>query len=136
LAAVLAGCLPVGSECLDDFDCGGNLACTRNGECVPENSLVFTQIFWTYNGVAPRPDDPTTCGNVADLTVTFRDIDISDDLSFHPVTCNLGRITYDRMPPRFDEVSLIAHDSGGRRLDSATRPLQSAENIIMIDLQP
>ena len=52
------------------------------------------------------------------------------------VDSDCGGATYDKMPPRFDTVSINAHDVDETVLDSAVSNLQPGENVIDFDLTP
>ena len=134
----IAGCFSVDEpgECVSDDQCGSGNACTRTGECVATSSLSSTLVNWTINGVAPTPADPSPCAGIAELEVIFDDHTSHTSTGYSPVTCSLGRVFYDKMPPRFDTVSLVAYDNAGRRLDWASASLSAGENIVTLDLRP
>lgn len=139
VAIVLAaGCFSVDEpgECVSDDQCGAGNACTRIGECVAASSLSSTLVNWTVNGVMPTPADPSPCAGIAELEVIFDDHTSRTSTGYSPVTCSLGRVYYDKMPPRFDTVSVVAYDNAGRRLDWASASLSVGENIVTLDLRP
>jgi len=128
----VGGCFPSGSQCEVDSDCGGSFQCTRTHECV-DGTLIDARLTWTIGGVTA---DATSCAGVDHMEITFTDTATNDGTTYSPVPCALGLATYDKMPPRFDNVSLGAHDASDRILDSATRSLQPGINQLAFDLTP
>lgn len=106
LAGMLAGCVLGGARCDSDADCDGAL-CARNGECA--GAVVFVRALWTVDG---QPPTEARCAPHPWLSVTFED-DGYDRLTYEPIRCTLGQITFDRMPGRYDRVELVARDAEG-----------------------
>jgi hypothetical protein len=109
---VLGGCVLGGTRCESDGDCDGEL-CARNGECTSE--LVFVRAVWTVGG---QPPTEASCAPHPWLSVTFEDRDYDEGLTYEPIRCTLGQITFDRMPTRYDEVELRARDAEGELVTS------------------
>ncbi|GAB4542380.1 MAG: hypothetical protein Tsb0020_54800 [Haliangiales bacterium] len=118
-----------GAPCQDDSDCGDSL-CTRTGECSVE--VVSVILHWTLDGRAP---DEQSCAEVGQLSVVFEDQEVERELTYEPVRCTLGRIYFDRMPSRFDRVTLRADDPSGRLLDERTVSLGRRGIEVMLDLR-
>jgi hypothetical protein len=133
---ILAGGCLRGEHCRQDADCGSEAECTRTQECVEAGSALRVVVRWTVNGVAPTPSAPEPCRSIAELEIRF--LDPGGDLeNYLPVPCPLGRATYDKMPPRFQSVELIAYDRDEDELDSVEEPLApSGATDVLIDLNP
>jgi hypothetical protein len=110
--------------------------CARTGECVAESNIVDIRIDWTVNGQTVTPTSDAACRDIDKLSVTFVDLRTDPDVSYYPVPCNLGRITYDKMPGRFDRVELTAWDDRDRELDRQSSPILLGDNNIEMNLQP
>lgn len=140
LVLVLAsplGCLAGrGDECSSDVDCSDDGECTRTNECVPDGSALRVVVRWTVDGDAPTPARPEPCAPVGELEVRFHDPRAEGE-NYRPVPCELGQTVYDKMPPRFDSVEVVAYDPAGDTLDSAEEPLaESGETDVLVDLSP
>ena len=122
------------AECKTDEQCAG--VCTRTGECVAESNIVDIRISWTVNNTVVSPASDAACRDVNMLSVHFVDFRTDPDVVYRPVPCNLGLITYDKMPGRFDRVELTAWDTSGRELDRASSPIVAGDNNIEMNLQP
>jgi len=132
-----AGCLGgAGVECSSDSDCpAGREECTRTGDCVKAGSAIRVEVHWTVNGEAPTPSQPEACAEVGELAVTFSAPAPAQPQSYRPVPCALGQTVYDKMPPRFESVELVAYDRSGNVLDSAEdRLARSGETAVQFDL--
>jgi hypothetical protein len=133
----LTGCFPVageGGECVVDQDCGSGFSCTRTRECV-DGTLIDARVRWTI-AAAAASDASCAGAGIDHLSIAFADTATDDRTTYSPVPCPLGMATYDKMPPRFDTVSINAHDSSDSVLDSAVDGLQPGENLIDFDLMP
>ena len=132
----LTGCFPLagGDECTVDEDCGSGVSCTRTHECV-DGTLIDARVRWTIDGATASETRCTSAG-IDHLSIGFADTANDDRTTYSPVPCALGLATYDKMPPRFDTVSINAHDADDLVLDSAVDGLQPGENIIDFDLMP
>ncbi len=129
-AVVAAGCDGGGGPCRTDADCAGE--CTITGECVPEGASLFVRIEWTFGGQAPTPGDKSSCGEVAELEVTFRGGGAQQ--GYRPVPCDAGQFTATKLPPGFDTAIVIAWSETGGELGEVSRPLDSSgETVIEID---
>lgn len=133
LAACLAG---TGEECVADADCASDGECTRTGECVPDGGALRVVVRWTIAGQAPSPPRPEPCSPIGELEIEFRDPG-GDPEDYRPVPCDLGRATYDKMPPRFESVEVVAYDPAGERLASSEAALEPrGESDVVVDLVP
>lgn len=141
MALALSACLSapgdgLSGECVRDSQCGGQV-CTRTGECVAESNIIDVTVNWTINGAAVSPTSDAPCSTIDDLSVTFVDYSGGrQNIEYSPVPCNLGRITYDKMPGRLDAVRLTAWDFSGYALDEVERSLQLGINSVDVDLRP
>jgi hypothetical protein len=125
----LAGCLlGGGGRCESDADCNGDL-CARSGECTSE--LVFVRASWTVRG---QPPTEASCAAHPWLSLTFEDDDFGDGLTYEPIRCTLGRITFDRMPIRYDQVVLVAEDVNGAVVTSRRSAIEPPGLMITWDL--
>ncbi len=124
----LSACF-TGAPCQDDSDCGDS-QCTRTGECSIEVLSVILR--WTVNG---QPPNEESCARIDQLSVVFEDAQVERELTYEPVRCTLGRIYFDRMPSRFDRVTLRADDRGGRLLDEHTVSLDRPGTEAALDLR-
>jgi hypothetical protein len=88
--------------CHQDADCGSNLVCARDGECLASTAVRIIHVNWTLKGL---PASETTCVHAPSLAITFGDT-VGDLFGFAPVPCKAGRYTIDKMPTRFDHVEL------------------------------
>ena|GEM_PF-2702601 len=123
-------------ECNTDSQCGDGFSCTRTAECVEIARLSSTRLTWTINGITPSPADSTACNGIGELEVDFDDSLNGLGTGFAPVPCANGQVYYDKMPPRFDSVTLVAKDNAGRRLTSESAVLREGENVVALDLRP
>ncbi|MCG8423869.1 MAG: hypothetical protein MJE77_38725 [Proteobacteria bacterium] len=130
---VTSACLPRDPDCSVDSECATGRECTRNGECVLAGTLISVRITWTVHG---QPPDEALCAPVGEFAVKFVDTDTRENLVYRPVPCTLGLINFDRMPPRFDKVELIAYSARDRVLDRASSPLSSPADEVDFDLTP
>ncbi len=139
LTALLASaCFTVtdGGQCSVDDHCGSGFSCTRTAECVATSQLSSTRLTWTVDGVTPSPSDVTPCAGIAELEIIFDDSFNGLATHYAPVPCNLGQVFYDKMPPRFDLVILVAKDNAGRRVDRKSASIRPGENVVDLDLRP
>ena len=99
--ALLAGCPDNTSppECTDS-SCGADV-CARDGECLPASEVRMVKTTWTIDGAAASP---TTCASTPDLHIYFKSN--QDSFGFDPVPCDQGQFFVDKMPLRFDFVTL------------------------------
>lgn len=100
-----------GFGCHVDTDCGSNLVCARDGECLATSAVRIIHVNWTMNG---QPASDATCVHAPDLAITFSDPN-TEQFGFAPVPCKAGRYTIDKFPTRFDTVELVRESeySGG-----------------------
>ncbi|HWN68165.1 MAG TPA: hypothetical protein VNM90_11040 [Haliangium sp.] len=126
--AALGGCVLGGGRCESDVDCNGDL-CARNGECA--SALMFVRATWTVGGAPPTE---ASCAAHPWLSITFEDRDYEDALTYEPIRCTLGQITFDRMPTRYDEVELRAQDADGDLVTSRRSAIQPPGVMIDWDL--
>ncbi len=127
--AVWSGCLIAAEPCSDDGDCDRGV-CARTGECT--TSPIAVRLRWT---VAESPPTADNCRTVESLAVAFDDRQLQDSLRYFPVPCYLGQIFFDRIPGRFDivTVEVVDNDAVRRRMRF---PVTSSEFEITFDLQP
>jgi hypothetical protein len=141
LALLATGCLSaegdgLSNECVRDGQCG-TLVCANTGECVAESNIINVTINWTVNGEAVSPQSDRPCASVDEFSVKFLDLGGGgQNVEYSPVPCNLGRITYNKMPGRFDAVRVTAWSFSGYSLDEAQASLQLGQNTIDLDLRP
>lgn len=137
LVAAAPGCLAgEGEECTDDADCADDGECTRTGECVADGAALRVVVRWTVGGAAPTPSQPEPCAPLSELEVRFHDPGAEPE-QYRPVPCPLGQVIYDKMPPRFESVELVAYDGSGDEVDSAEEPLEPrGETAVDVDLSP
>jgi hypothetical protein len=136
LAGSLTGCLAgTGDECTADADCSRDGECTRTGECVPDGGAVRIEVRWTVNGVAPSPSSPEPCAAIGELEILFLDPG-GEEENFRPVPCDLGQSVFDKMPPRFESVEVIAYDEDEGVLDSTEQELAAGDSVVEVDLVP
>jgi hypothetical protein len=125
-----------GEACTTDADCSRDGECTRTSECVPDGTAVRVTVRWTVAGQAPSPSRPEPCAGVGELEILFHDPGAGEE-NYRPVPCALGQSLYDKMPPRFESVEVVAYDPSGEVLDSAEEPLAAGdESDILVDLSP
>jgi hypothetical protein len=128
MLAVLGGCVLGPGRCESDTDCNGEL-CARSGECA--SALVFVRVVWTVGG---QPPTEASCAAHPWLSVTFEDHQYEDELTYEPIRCALGQITFDRMPARYDEVEIQAEDSDGALVTSHRSAIEPPGVMIDWDL--
>ena len=135
--AMLSGCLSgTGEDCISDADCSADGECTRTGECVPDGGAVRIEVRWTVNGAAPSPSSPEACAGIGELEILFQDPG-GEVENYRPVPCDLGQSVYDKMPPRFEAVEVVAYDEDDAVLDSAEQSLNAnGDSQIQVDLIP
>jgi hypothetical protein len=133
----LAGCLSgEGESCVSDVDCASDGECTRTGECVADGAAVRIVVRWTVAGDAPTPSEPGPCAAFGELEIRFHEPD-GEPLAYRPVPCELGQAVYDKMPPRFQSVEVVAYDPAGDVVDSVEEPLaESGPSDLEFDLSP
>ena len=131
------GCLAgEGEQCSTDADCADDGECTRTGECVPDGAAVRVSVQWTVGGQTPTPAAPQPCEPFGDLEIVFHDPG-EETTSYRPVPCELGQAVYDKMPPRFESVEVVAYDPAGDMVDAVEEPLSAgAESAVQVDLTP
>jgi len=102
---------------------------------VTAGSALRVVVRWTVNGEAPTPSQPEACAEVGELAVTFRAPAPTQPQTYQPVPCQLGQTVYDKMPPRFETVEVVAFDRAGNVLASAEERLaRSGETAVQFDL--
>ena len=142
LALALLGAAPAclageGEQCSTDADCSDDGECARTGECVADGATLRVVVRWTVAGQAPTPSAPQPCAPVGELEIRFHDPG-QESVGYRPVPCALGQAVYDKMPPRFESVEVVAYDpSGDQVLDTVEEPLAaSGETSVLVDLAP
>lgn len=98
--------------CEVDPDCGSAFECTRMHECTPVGTSLAVRVVWTIDGEAPTPE-LCMVHEITEMSLTFIDREEDNAPKYSPIPCPLGRIFFDRVSPRFDQVSLYAHQSDG-----------------------
>lgn len=133
----LPGCLAgEGEPCATDADCAADGECTRTGECVADGAALRVVVRWTVDGQAPTPAAPQPCAPLGELEIVFHDPG-QETTSYRPVPCELGQSVYDKMPPRFESVEVVAYDDSGDMVDAVEEPLSaSGETSVLVDLSP
>ena len=133
----LPGCLAgEGEPCATDVDCSDDGECTRTGECVADGAALRVVVRWTVGGQAPTPAAPQPCAPFGELEIVFHDPGQSTT-NFRPVPCELGQSVYDKMPPRFESVEVVAYDPSGDVIDAVEESLDdSGESSVLVDLSP
>ncbi len=131
----LPGCLAgEGEQCASDVDCSDDGECTRLGECVADGAALRVVVRWTVGGQAPTPAAPQPCAPFGELEIVFHDPG-EENTSFRPVPCELGQTVYDKMPPRFESVEVVAYDPSGDMVDAVEEPLAATgETSVLVDL--
>jgi len=130
LVIVPAGCLTPGSDnCRLDSECPGE--CANTGDCVPAGSTRFVRIHWTVHGATP---DETSCSPIAELEVAFSGD--GDGSSYRPVPCEVGQITFTKLPAWFDTVEVSAWSEAGILLCRFEAAIAEPNLVMSIDLQP
>jgi hypothetical protein len=94
--------------CHADSDCSPDL-CTRDGECLSASEIWSTRLTWTISG---QTASDATCTSGPDFYVQFDGPVEGDGVGFAPVPCNAGIFSVDKLPRRFQSVS-IGVDNGG-----------------------
>jgi hypothetical protein len=128
MLAGLAGCVLGGQRCDSDADCNGAL-CARNGECA--DVLVFVRALWTVGG---QPPTEARCAPHPWMSITFEDDGYGDKLTYEPIRCTLGQITFDRMPGRYDRVELVTWDADGAVVTRHRSAIEPPEAMIQWDV--
>jgi hypothetical protein len=94
--------------CRMDSDCGDEV-CARDGECLPAADVWHVAVTWT---IAGAPASNTSCEQEPNLEIQFSANDeYGDGVGFAPVPCNEGKFSVDKMPIRFEDVTLWNEDS-------------------------
>lgn len=136
LVAAQPGCLSGSGPCATDGDCGGGDECTRTGECVASGTALRVVLRWTVGGEAPSPTRPEPCAPLAELEVMLHDPG-GEPEDYRPVPCALGQVVYDKIPPRFEAVRVLAYSASGRVVDTAEAALEpTGESSVLVDLEP
>ncbi len=99
-----------GLSCHADSDCGGELVCARNGECLPASLVRAVHVRWTVRGGAPTA---ASCAAYTRMFVTFEATDVYDSVGFAPVPCPAGVFTIDKLPRRFTTGSAGSETGAG-----------------------
>ena len=104
LSLLVAACGGTGDgECRVNADCGGDLACARNGECLPANEVRAVRVTWTIRGM---PANDATCATTPTFYLLFASAQTNDTYGYSPVPCNAGLFTVDKLPKRYISVEL------------------------------
>ncbi len=135
-AVALTSCLPPeGQRCASDRDCAFDELCSRADSCVPAERAVAVDLNWTIDGRAVNVTRIGGCAGGRSLSVAFADASGLVRLAFRPVTCELGRARFDRLPPEVTRLRVILWGADDAFLDAAEVNLQTGENTIDIDLE-
>lgn len=106
--ALLAACGGGGGGlCEVDDDCGGDLRCARNGECLPASEVRSIRITWTIRG---QPPSAALCGATPDLYLMFAGTQPGDTFGYSPVPCEAGLFVMDKLSRRFVSVEIGAEN--------------------------
>jgi hypothetical protein len=104
LALLLVGCGSSGDgTCEVDNDCGGDLACARNGECLPASEVRPVRVTWTIRGMTASS---YTCAGTPDFYLLFGGTQPNDFYGYEPVPCDAGLFTVDKLPRRLVSVEI------------------------------
>lgn len=113
-----------GARCETDRDCG-DLSCTRDRVCEPDDQIRRLQIRWTLNA---QPAGATSCQGIASLSLSFNGPG-DTSFGFADVLCSIGVFTIDRMSMRFDRVTVTALDTHGGTLVGVEAAITSDETV-------
>lgn len=117
LSLILLGACPPqggdtgGGECFVDGECVSGEVCARDGHCWPQAEVRRVETTWTLRG---QPANATSCASAPNLHIVF-DGNVSDDLGFEPVPCEIGQFVIDKLPRSFTIVELGVDDRAWRR---------------------
>ncbi|HEX5060744.1 MAG TPA: hypothetical protein VFV99_15350 [Kofleriaceae bacterium] len=103
LVLVLAGCPGGGDECHVDSDCGHNLVCARNSDCLPASEVRSIRVTWTIRGM---PANEMLCAKTPNFYLMFAGTSVNDTFGYEPVPCKAGLFSIDKLPLRFVSVEL------------------------------
>jgi len=123
-----------GEFCDSDFQC--EYQCSRVGECLGASGGREVRLNWTISGVAPTPSNPGPCGPIAAFELRFESKSGRDSAVYFPVPCSLGQAYYDKMPERFVTLELWGKDEFGTTIVIESGAIDSASNLLTIDLDP
>lgn len=111
LVLALPACFPEGNyQCDVDDDCSGGEVCARTHECLAATEVRSVKIDWTIDG---QTDVATGCAalGLSDMTIQFTGD--QTEISFAPVPCAGASYFIDKLPLRFDAVSLAGNATDG-----------------------
>lgn len=133
LAGGLAGCFaPVdGGSCHADRDCS-DAVCSNVGECASQT--YHLQVRWTLRGLTAN--QPRACDRVAELEIVVTDPGTGLDFSWRPVPCAIGSELFDKMPPAYNVVAVVAYGAGGQELTQGGGTADPATGTVSVDLRP
>ena len=96
------------ASCSTDADCGRGDLCGPPGVCLAPDEIRSVEIAWT---IAGKPADESTCAKIPELELAFRTSGgcrkgKGEALTFSPVHCVSGMFVMDRLPWKYESVSL------------------------------
>ncbi len=96
-----------GYGCHADTECGNGNVCARNGQCTAASAVRVVHTTWTLRD---QEASDTSCANAPKLDITFSVDSGYDMFGFSPVPCDAGKYTIDKLPLRYNVVSLSRAD--------------------------
>jgi len=103
LLLVCAGCPGGSDDCQVDSDCGRNLVCARNTDCLPASEVRSVRITWTIRGM---PANEMLCAKTPSFYLMFAGTSVNDTFGYEPVPCKAGLFSIDKLPLRFGSVEI------------------------------
>lgn len=94
---------PIEYGCHADSDCSASTVCARTGECLSPSSVHAVHALWTVGG---DPASDASCTDAPKLDITFADLGGGDTFGYSPVPCDAGKYTVDKLPTRYEMVTL------------------------------
>lgn len=89
--------------CHSDSECSSGTVCARTGECLAASSVHAVHALWTVGG---EPATDASCTDAPKLDITFADDGGIDTFGYSPVPCDAGKYTVDKLPLRYEMVTL------------------------------
>ena len=112
-------------SCTQDSDCHSGSACTRAGQCFPQDQIRSVAVVWTVNG---QPAGTDSCGTHPSFTLQF-DSDSGYGYGYAPVPCVAGKFSVDKIATIINFVEMFDDTGGG-----GAGPIIDATNQASLDL--